>query len=430
MKHVLATTLPELFPSEHLDAELIQAAIKKAMVEKHSDRDRKVPTWSGKSECKPGQFGSYVFDEGYASINTWMCPAYRLIKDVKPSTWLLDSLLRRIMPFEQDRKLFKDWLAWTLQNEADKPAWSVILYSQSKGTGKSTLVEVVSRLFGEGNSMNCKSVDDVTGRFAAPVFEKKFVSIEEVKLQQGTKNANAMKTFITEKAVAVERKNMNMKQIEQRSVFLMTTNHPPTWMEEGERRYLVIQMDHDGHSHGPDREGFARFIRFFKARVMANDQMIAAMYHGLMEHKIAEDFNPYSLAFDQIDTPIMKRLQSSGAEVQLERLEELLDKEAISVIPQEDLCRKVNEELHIGSNRVKHLMHDLGWNAERRKWGGANYQRTIWLRPGNTMLQGVVKDASGEPVAITYLNGFSEEEVEVIDEAQVEPDAEPAGEDY
>lgn len=377
IKHVLATTLPEKFASEHLSPDLIKEAYQTAIVAKHSDPERKVPVWNGKSECRPGQFGSFVFDQGFASINTWICPAYRLGQEVRPNTWHLDVFLARIMPHDQDRVLFKDWLAWCLQNETCKPGWAVFLYSSNKGTGKSTLIELVSQLFGEANSFNCKTVEDVTGRFAAPVFEKKLITIEEVKLQPGTRQANAMKTFITEKKVPVERKGMTMRQIEQSAVFMMTSNHFPSWIEEGERRFFVIEVDHSGHSHGEEREKFVRFIKLFKGIVLENEHALAAIYEGLMTHEVSPEFNPHSLPFERIDTPVMRKLQSASSEVLRDRLEEMLASEDIKAIPQEDLCRLASERIGLAPNRVRHLMFGLGWASEKRKWGGKDYNRTM-----------------------------------------------------
>lgn len=429
VKHVLATTIPEAFRGEDITEDIIREAFRIAMVEKHSDPSRKVPTWSGKSECRPGLFDSVVFDDGFGTVNTWICPAYRLIAESEASTRLFDLFLERTLPEEQDRFLFKNWLAWVLQNEARKPGWAIILYSRSKGTGKSTLIALLDQLFGDHNSFNCKSVDDVTGRFAAPIFEKKFISIEEVKLQQGTKNANAMKTFITESKVAVERKGLNMRQIQQCACFVMTTNHLPTWLEAGERRFLVIEMDHEGHSHGPKKEEFSKFISLFKQAYMSDERGLARLYNGLMKHKIPDSFNPFLLPFDQLNSPVMQLINSSSSEVQKDRLEELLNKENVRAISQDDLCRKAGTELRITDNRLKHLMHELGWRSEKKKWGGADYLRIIWLSPGCSMRNGKVRDSGQQPVQISDLTGFVQQDIEIISSAT---DQEPATnmEDY
>lgn len=411
----LLFSLPEVFPSRLLTDALIKQAVKHAMVTKHSDRLRSIPTWNGKTVCKPGQFGSFVWDQGFVSINSWVCPDYRLLEGVQPNTRMLDLLLERIMPHKRDRWFVKNMLAWSLQNEEKKNGWATIFYSRNKGTGKSTFLQLLSKLFGEGNTINCTSIDSVIGRFSGPVFEKKLVTIEEVKLQQGSRASNAMKTFITETNAAVERKGQDLRQIEQCATFYMTTNHPPRWIEEGERRLLVVEVDHPGHAHGPEREVFAQFIKGYKNAVIDNPTTIAAIYLGLMAHEIPADFDPYSLPIDQIDTPIMRRV-FGAAEVQKERLEEFLNREGVKAIPQDDLCRKVQEKLGLSANRLSHMMDELGWHSEKKKWGGKDYQRVLWLRPGYTLHQGRVTDATGKPVPISYNNAYENEEVEIIEQ--------------
>lgn len=415
VQHVLVASLPKVFEGRGVNERVIRAAMKTALNDKHSDPQRKVPIFSGKSVCIPGAYNSVIFDEGFASRNTWISPAYRHLENVEPSTRMLDVFLKRTMPHEQDRELFKNWLAWCLQNEDQKPTWAIILFSNNKGTGKSTLIELVSKLFGEGNTFNCRTVDDVTGRFAAPVFEKKFIAVEEVKLPAGSMKANSMKTYITERKIAVERKGLNMQQIDQSAVFMFTTNHLPTWLEDGERRYMVIGMDHDGHAHGKHHSEFAKFIGLMKNEVFTNDQMIASIYRGLMEHSLPEDFDPFNLPFDKLTSPVMKQLQTASSEVQLDRLREMLQREVIKGISQEDLCKKLRDELNVSENRVKHMMLGLGWSSEAKKWGGVDYKRVIWTAPGVKLHRGSLTDKDGTSYQIGGGATMEPEAIEIIE---------------
>lgn len=415
VKRSLAVSLPELFRSEHLSGELIEQAVKRAITQKHNDPMRTVPVWNGRVVCKPGNHSPIVREGGFVSINSWIWPAYRSLTVSKGSTAVLDQFLNRTMSNEQDCFWVKNWLAWCLKNEARKPGWAIFLYSKNKGTGKSTLLELMSKLFGELNTANCTTLDSVVGRFNSSVFANKFITVEEVKLQQGSKAANSMKTFITEPTMMAERKGVDARAIEQCAAFALSSNHLPSWIEEGERRYMVIEMDHAGHAQGAEREQFVRYIKIVKEHLINNPQRLAVLYKGLMKHDIPEDFNPFSLPFERIDTPVMRRIQSGSSEVQQDRLEELLKAREITAIPEEELCSIASEELKIQVNRLKHMMFDLGWDRVKKKWGGKVYTRNIWLAPGYSMHRGKVTDSRGDVAKISYRTGMTEEDLDEIE---------------
>jgi hypothetical protein len=68
-------------------------------------------------------------------------------------------------------------------------------------------------LFGKKNSSTENSVEKLVSRFNAPVLEKKFVICEELQLSAGSKEANAVKTFITEEYAMTEHKKRDIHLI-------------------------------------------------------------------------------------------------------------------------------------------------------------------------------------------------------------------------
>ncbi|MFC6636869.1 hypothetical protein [Sulfitobacter sediminilitoris] len=69
-----------------------------------------------------------------------------------------------------------------------------------------------------------------------------------------------MKTFITDREVLSERKGREAELLPLVSCFVFTTNHLPTWLEPGERRYFIVQTDHDGFSSGPKAAEFGNLV--------------------------------------------------------------------------------------------------------------------------------------------------------------------------
>jgi phage/plasmid-associated DNA primase len=67
-------------------------------------------------------------------------------------------MLEFAIPEQAQRDMLLDWVAWNLQNEGNKPTWAIMLYSETKGTGKSTIAKVLTALFGEANTALCNGI--------------------------------------------------------------------------------------------------------------------------------------------------------------------------------------------------------------------------------------------------------------------------------
>lgn len=77
------------------------------------------------------------------------------------------------------------------------PSWAPFLYSQSKGTGKSTLCNLIAGLFGLENTATQNNVDQLTGRFSSTLLLSKLVICEETYLRPGSSQGNTLKMNIT-----------------------------------------------------------------------------------------------------------------------------------------------------------------------------------------------------------------------------------------
>ena len=128
-----------------------------------------------------------------------------------------------------------------------------MLYSREKGTGKSTFCEIARELFGAHNTATQNNVDKLTNRFNSVALTSRPVISEEVNLRSESTSSITLKTFITDSHVLAERKGREPDRIRLVSSFTFTTNHLPVWIEQGERRFLIIDTGHDGHSAGLSR---------------------------------------------------------------------------------------------------------------------------------------------------------------------------------
>ncbi|WP_197922923.1 primase-helicase family protein [Thiosulfatihalobacter marinus] len=397
------------FPDIELTNALERDVFQRAIIQAHEDPEQSVPIWNGSTRCSPAHEGAIIREDETVALNTWQLPEYRTLKIDIPNLAMLDELLSRIFCHDVDRRVFIDWLSWCLQNEADKPAWSVFLYSRKKGTGKSTLCDLVSRLFGKENSITQNSITKLTGRFNKPILDSKLVISEELQLKPDSPQGNTLKTYITEKVTVSEAKGREVEKVKQYCCFLFTSNHLPLWIEADERRYYVIDVDHDGHASGPQAEEFGSFIAEFN-EWMERPENIASLYQALMERQQSNDFNPRSLNLSLVGTPVMQQIIGSSREVLLVRLEELLASLGVFAVPQERLAKLFTEQLKTNQNRIRHMMPELGWRSETAKWGGVDHRRAIWIHPDYQVSGGRVQGPDGYDEPVSQV----EEEVELI----------------
>lgn len=361
--------------------QIMKEVFKRTIEAKHSDKETSVPVWNGSTVCKPGTPDRYVWDRGTVAINVWSEPSYRAVKDADADFGLAGTFFDWFFTRKEEKEKFLDWLSWNLQHEDQKPTWAPFFYSNTKGSGKSTLCKLVGRLFGEDNTVFENSVDKLTSKFNSPILSKKLVVSEEVDLRANSKQGNALKTYITESDAVVERKGVDAERIEQFCCFMFTSNHLPLWIEEEDSRYYLIEVDHDGHAAGPKGGEFAALVAELQV-FMADDRCIAALYRALMERKQADTFNPKWLNVREEATPLMKRVHAASEGTRQAVLREKLEKHGLKAIAEAELVEIVKKELSANLAQTKHLMTELGWSKDNVKWDGCEYRRAIWVAKG------------------------------------------------
>lgn len=382
------------------DADTLRLVFRMAIELKHSDSARTIAVWGGQQASFPGNEARLIWnDNSTVTINTWKKPLYRSRGVNQTDYGRFQPLFETLFPDQQERDRVLDWVAWTLQNEDDRPNWALLSYSRAKGTGKSTFCDVLRHLHGRENSTTQNNVDKLVSRFNRPVLQSRLVISEELSLRSESTQSNTLKTLITEATTMAEAKGREAEVVEMISCFVFTTNHLPTWLEPGERRYYVVQTDHEGHASGPRASEFSGIVAgVYEA--LANLDEVAALYNALIHREMSPDFNPKSLNTDRDGTAIMKQLLGTSGETMLDQLEEFLASEELAVIPQTTVQDHVTKELRQNGNRTRHMMQELGWTQHKVKWGGVDYARVVWVKPGHHVADGNLIRPDGTTEAI------------------------------
>lgn len=415
VEQMILNRITEEFPEIELSSPLLKGLYQKLIQAQHGDRTRAIQVWNGHSICLPSNPQRLFLERGAVSINVWSQPAYRGLKINSADADVIDEFLNYLFQTDAERELFVNWLAYSLHNESDKPTWAPFLYSGSKGTGKSTLCRIMTELFGEQNTAVQNNVDKLTQQFNATLLRSKLVICEETHLQQGSSKGNTLKTYITDPFILVEQKGKEQVRARNVTCFVFTSNFLPDWMEPGERRYAVFDVDHDGRAGGPAADAFARLVGRVHA-FLDEPRNVARFYNALMARQLPETFNGKSLNIADHATPIMKRLQQTSRQTNLDLLDEYLSAQGLLVVPQDNVSAYLRDELGINANQTRHLMNELRWEKRSVKWGGKDYGRSIWSKPGYTLDGGKIygPDCDG----VTILEHLKEkglhQEVEII----------------
>lgn len=196
---------------------------------------------------------------------------------------------------------------------------------------------------------------------------------------------------------------------------MFTSNFAPTWIEEGERRYLVIDVDHSGRFGGPRADEFSALVGQVHA-FLDDPANVGRLYNALMRRQIPEMFSAKNLNIAAQSTPIMQRLQQTSRQTIVDQLEELLNERGLVVLPEASVVEFVRKNLNANMNQTKHLMDDLEWQKAKVKWGGKDFSRAIWVKPGFSIDRGKIYGPDFEAVRVSdYLEENSPfPDVEII----------------
>ena len=338
--------------------------------------ERSIPVWSGKTQYIPQNPQKVIFNQGTASVNTWTCPSYRSERAVAATAF--QRFVEYVIPVAAERDVFLNWLAWCLKHEGKKPSWAVMLYSEKQGTGKSTLADVMKALFGSQNTGRINGVNKLVGRFNKEVLDNKLVIVEEVEVKRGSPQANRLKSLVTEDSTMVEAKNMPIYLQDIYCAFLMTTNHLPLWLEESDRRFFILNFDHQGYANGgPEYVHFIELVGALKQQI-STVSGIKGIYDQLMQRDVTADFG-LKLDVSQHQTTIMKRLKDLSPDVAKQLLAETIETHNLVFIPVSLAHKLINEIAPREVNAQTHIFTELGWLKGKFAWDGGQ-QRWAWYK--------------------------------------------------
>jgi len=140
-------------------------------------------------------------------------------------------------------KYLMKYLAWCVQHPDKHSGAVIVLKSRKQGTGKTTLGDVMLKIFGE-HGARIDNKDRLLGRFNDWLETACFVLLEEATWAGDLASADKLKSLITGDTLQVERKFGTCRQVPNRLKSIATTNHDHA-VHAGvqDRRNVVMDVD-------------------------------------------------------------------------------------------------------------------------------------------------------------------------------------------
>jgi hypothetical protein len=234
-------------------------------------------------EFLPGKDEVTHDSDGCRVLNLWRPPAWRSTEGgPEPAAFIghLDYL------FDGDKKAVEhvlDFLAHMVQRPWERVSHALLITSEAKGIGKSTLGAIIRRLVGEQNSRVAQT-KDLKSAFDGWLVGKLVVQVDEVYEAGNWDLANKLKPLITEPTVSVNVKYGPQMEVENYARFIMFSNHTaPLSIEEGDRRYFIVNSKAQPRDDGYYEELY---------RVIGSEEGMESLYSYLMNRDLS-GFNPY-----------------------------------------------------------------------------------------------------------------------------------------
>jgi hypothetical protein len=231
----------------------------------------------------PGREEVTLDEDGSIVLNLWQPPLWQVDAEAEEPRLFLEHLQYL---FDRDAAAINhilDWVAHLVQRPAERIDHALLITSEAKGIGKSTLGQIVKRLVGERNA-GAVQTKELKSQFDGWFVGKLFVQVDEVYESGNWELANKLKSLITEPVIGVNVKYGPQMQIKNFVRIMMFSNHTaPLNLEDGDRRYFVFNSN-----AGPRSDDY--YTRLHDE--VLSDHGMNSVYSFLANHDLGH-FNPH-----------------------------------------------------------------------------------------------------------------------------------------
>ncbi len=225
------------------------------------------------TECsEPTDYQSRPIDEKFFNMFTGF-PNYS--PEAIPFTEDESDFLKLLKWLINDDRVYRYMLCWIasiIQRPEMKTKVAPVFYSETKGTGKNSVIDGIIAILGRLNCAMIESIEDITRNFNVHFCNKLFIYGDEINAA-ARKVVSRLKQIITRPTQNLERKGIDAIEINDFTNYAFTTNEESSFkIETGDRRFLMIhtreeqqtELSKSSYAEIKDPEKLKRLFAFFK----------------------------------------------------------------------------------------------------------------------------------------------------------------------
>ncbi len=284
-------------------------------------------------EFCPGEGEITRDDLGRRVLNLWRAPDIQEQADAPEPRQFTDHISYLLDDDDIAINHVMDFIAHLVQRPHERVNHALLITSEAKGIGKSTLGTIIRKLVGERNTYAVQS-KDLKSRFDDWLMGKLVVQVDEIYEHGNWDLASKLKPLITEPTVSVNVKYGPQISVHNFARFIIFSNHSaPIDIEEGDRRYFVFESHaqprptdyyDDLNAFIDSTEGLASIYSWLKQRdISAFRPYAAPPVTAAKQRIIGESGNPLRAYIAEIMTNgyVLEKL---GPEFMISALQRLL----------------------------------------------------------------------------------------------------------
>ena len=290
------------------------------ILDRHQDISYRQAEWLLKHTYFNPYSGKAVFrpdhpDKRVLNINNkWVLNTYRKPKISEDASISPEPFLEHLKLAIKDEVAIEfvlNFLAYRYQNQyvsesTGKPAHALYIYSVAQGQGKSLFTDTITKIFGDSAIRSTTTADALMKQNGYQYWERTWLLADEVKIGDGTRLYDNLKARISKITDYVDPKNKASIEATLPAQLIMTSNHPPTFIEPDDRRFCIIEWD-TGLRDSAKTEYFDKYYQWLSTK---GYQAIAA----LLANKNLSDYQPMAPP-PQTDAKRLATLTSEPSEL-------------------------------------------------------------------------------------------------------------------
>jgi hypothetical protein len=183
---------------------------------------------------RPGE--KLFFEEDHiVSLNQWIDPC---VVRVSGDASIFENHLKWLL--EDDWILLRNWMAWVVQNPAQRLTWAVLI-TGGQGIGKSYLGEVLQQLLGI-NNVSYPSNEGIHEKYTNWAASKQLVIINELMSTGRRDLMNRLKQLLTEEYIPVREMHTAEYLVKASFNMLICSNYDaPIVLDADDRRFCLLK---------------------------------------------------------------------------------------------------------------------------------------------------------------------------------------------